>query len=160
VKPRRAVCMGKPEISEEPPAASVRGFTLLEVLVALTVLGVGAAITMSLISGSLGNIRKVQMRTHVIEHAEAVMELTLLDESIRQSATLNGDFEDGTRWTVYVEEYTPPENLDLTEEQLRGMPVKLLQYTVEMFAPDTRAASYRLQTLKMIPAREENQPVR
>ena len=34
------------------------GFTLLEVLVALTVFAVGASIMMSLISGSLGNIRK------------------------------------------------------------------------------------------------------
>jgi len=160
VKRRGAVWMIEPGMAEGPGGASARGFTLLEVLVALTVLGVGAAITMSLISGSLGNIRKVQMRTRVIEHAEAVMELALLDETIRQPATLDGDFEDGTRWTVYVEEYTLPENLELTEEQLRGMPLKLLQYTVEMFAPDSGAASYRLQTLKLVSTLEENQPAR
>ena len=72
-----------------------QGFTLLEVLVSLAVLSVGVALTLSLISGSLGNIRKVQLRTRTIEHAEAVMELALLDDSVRQPTVFSGDFEDG-----------------------------------------------------------------
>jgi prepilin-type N-terminal cleavage/methylation domain-containing protein len=152
VRARRAVFMDKP--------GKPQGFTLLEVLVALTVLAVGAAVTMSLISGSLGNIRKVQLRTRTIEHAEAVMELTLLDESIQQPTTLTGDFEDGTQWIVHVEEFTPPDDLEPAEERSRRVPVKLLQYTVEMFAPDSGASDYSLQTLKLVPAHEQNQPAR
>ena len=66
------------------------GFTLLEVLVALTVLAIGSALTLSLISGSLGNIRKVQLRTRSIEHAREVMETALLDRSIQQPTSLHG----------------------------------------------------------------------
>jgi prepilin-type N-terminal cleavage/methylation domain-containing protein len=127
------------------------GFTLLEVLVALTVFALGAAVMLSLISGSLGNIRKVQLRTRTIEHAEAVMELTLLDESIQGPTSFTGDFPDGTRWSVLVEEYVPP---DISNMQLDGrqvvMPVKLLSYSVEMFSPDSGASEYQLQTLKMV----------
>jgi len=132
------------------------GFTLLEVLVALTVLAVGAALTLSLISGSLGNIRKVQLRTRAIEHAQTVMELALLDESISQATGYNGHFEDGSHWSVNVEEYEPPVYPGIQPQDLpRYMPVKLFRYTVEMFNPDSRAPDYRLQTLKLIRNRPE-----
>ena len=48
-------------------------FTLLEVLVTLVVLAVGASITLSVITGSLGNIRKVQLRTRGVEYAQSAM---------------------------------------------------------------------------------------
>jgi prepilin-type N-terminal cleavage/methylation domain-containing protein len=134
-----------------------QGFTLLEVLVALTVLAVGAAITLSLISGSLGNIRKVQLRTRTIEHAEAVMELALLDESIQQPTAFSGYFEDGTRWSVRVEEYDQPESQQPQPGALPiKMPVKLLNYTVEMFSLSSGTPDYRLQTLKMVRATDDN----
>jgi prepilin-type N-terminal cleavage/methylation domain-containing protein len=131
--------------------SSNEGFTLLEVLVSLTILAVGAALTLSLISGSLGNIRKVQLKTRTVEHAEAVMELALLDDSIQEPTSFTGDFEDGTRWSVRVEDYVlptperiPPPNSPQT------IAVKLLCYTVEMFNPESRGADYRLQTLKLV----------
>jgi prepilin-type N-terminal cleavage/methylation domain-containing protein len=136
------------------------GFTLLEVLVALTVLAIGAALTMSLISGSLGNIRKVQLRTRTVEHAQSVMELALLDDSIQQPTAFTGDFEDGTRWSVRVEDYVLPEAMQIPEQALQNMPVKLLHYTVEMLGPDSRAPDYRLQTLKLVRVQSENQPAR
>ncbi len=127
------------------------GFTLLEVLVALTVFAVGAALTLSLISGSLGNIRKVQLRTRTVEHAETVMELALLDSSIQKPVERTGDFEDGTRFSVRVEEYVPPTPPEFQGRDLpQNMPVKLLRYTVEMFSPDSRGPDYQLQTLKLV----------
>jgi len=137
-----------------------QGFTLLEVLVSLTVLAVGAALTMSLISGSLGNIRKVQLRTRAVEHAETVMELALLDESIQQPVERSGDFEDGTRFTVRVEEYEPPIPPELQSRDLQqNMTVKLLRYTVEMFGPDSRGPDYRLRTLKLVNKRPNETPL-
>lgn len=135
------------------------GFTLLEVLVSLAVLSVGAALTLSLISGSLGNIRKVQLRTRTIEHAEAVMELALLDQSIQQPTTFNGDFEDGTRWAVYVQDYVPPDSeLDLSSPRQSRLRVKLLSYTVEMFSPGCSEPDYRLSTLKLVDNSLQTQP--
>jgi prepilin-type N-terminal cleavage/methylation domain-containing protein len=133
------------------PVETAQGFTLLEVLVALTVLAVGTALTLSLISGSLGNIRKVQMKTRTVEHAETVMELALLNGSISQPTSFTGDFEDGTRWSVQVEDYEPPSPpQSQPQDTLPNMPIKLLCYTVEMFSPDSRAPDYRLQSLKLV----------
>ena len=134
------------------------GFTLLEVLVALTILAIGTAVTLSLISGSLGNIRKVQLRTRTIEHAEAVMELALLDESIQQPTTFSGDFEDGTRWSVRIEEYVQAADVQPQTGTLIKMPVKLLSYRIEMFSPNSAISDYTLQTLKLVKATEDNQP--
>jgi hypothetical protein len=117
------------------------------------VLALGAAITLSLISGSLSNIRKVQLRTRTIEHAESVLELALLDDSIQKPTSFQGDFEDGTQWTVHVEDYVssipePPAPAGGLRQQ--KLPVKLLSYTVEMMGPDSRTPDYRLQSVKLV----------
>jgi prepilin-type N-terminal cleavage/methylation domain-containing protein len=137
------------------------GFTLLEVLVGVSMFAIGAAITLSLITGALGNIRKVQSRIRIVEHANSVMELTLLDESIKGPGIFSGDFEDGTRWSVQIEEYEPtvPTELQLPELQ-QIIPAKLLHYTVDMFHPHSNASDYKLQTLKLVRVAQENQTAR
>jgi prepilin-type N-terminal cleavage/methylation domain-containing protein len=129
------------------------GFTLLEVLVALSILAIGASMALSLISGALGNIRKVQLRTRTIQHAETVMELSLLDDGIRQPTVLRGDFEDGTRWSLLVEDVVMPRPQALP--QGIEMQQKILSYTVEVFAPDSQAPDLRLQTVKVLSTQQD-----
>jgi prepilin-type N-terminal cleavage/methylation domain-containing protein len=149
-----------PRQHKSSDSRSSLGFTLLEVLVALTILAVAGALTLSLISGSLGNIRKVQLRTRTVEHAEAMMELALLDESIRQPTSRAGDFEDGVRWTLQVEDYAPPNPPQMQSRDLpQNMPIKMLRYTLEMFSPDSRAPDFRLQTLKLLNKRSNESSI-
>ena len=127
------------------------GFTLLEVLVALTVLAIGSALALSLISGSLGNIRKVQQRTRVIEHAQEVMETALLDGSIQAPTSFSGGFEDGSRWSVQVEDRALPPRPHMEQRDLpQNMPVKLLSFTVIMFGPGSVGPDFRLHALKLV----------
>jgi prepilin-type N-terminal cleavage/methylation domain-containing protein len=141
------------------PGDTQAGFTLLEVLVALAVLGIGVTLTLSLISGSLRNIRKVQVSTRSIQHAETVLEMALLDDSIQKPTSLRGDFEDGTRWTVRIDEYVPPDSSSTAQQlsdQLRGgqqqaaLAVRLFSYTVDVMEPESQAPDFTLQTLKLI----------
>lgn len=144
--PPRAVrrrCAG-----ETPGKPSISGFTLLEVLVAITVLAIGIALGVSLIGKSIGNIRKVDARARIINHANSVMELTLLDPEIREPRTFDGDFADGTRWIMRIEEYFSEEPVFAAQAD---MPVRLLAYTVEMFPPRSNVVDYRLRTLKIVP---------
>jgi general secretion pathway protein I len=129
------------------------GFTLLEVLVALAILGIGVALTLSLITGSLGNIRKVQQRTRNMHYAQTVMELTLLDDSIRRPTALRGDFPDGTLWSAEVADYEIPRDQPLTPRQMPS-PVKLLLYSVEIRSPESPTPYFRLETLKLISVQE------
>jgi prepilin-type N-terminal cleavage/methylation domain-containing protein len=138
------------------------GFTLLEVLIALTVLAIGAALTLSLISGSLGNIRRVRLHAGAMEHAQDVMELALLDDTIRGATTLGGDFDDGTRWSVVVAEVKIPlpENVQSlllpnsngsNQAVINAMaPPKVLSYFVQVTEPDSRKPDFQLQTLKLV----------
>jgi len=141
-------------------SAAEAGFTLLEVLVTLAVLAVGIALTLSLISGSLANIRRVQLRTRTIQHAETVMELSLLDESIKQPTTLKGDFEDGTRWMLVVSEVDMPVPQQPTIPQRPEWPIKLFTYSVEVYGPDSPTPDLGLRTLKVINTSDTKAPMR
>ncbi len=137
--------------------ADCSGFTLLEVLVTLAILAIGTALALSLISSSLGNIRRVQLRTRTIQHAETVLELTLLDDAINRPTTLTGDFEDGTRWAVRVDEVAMPQPPNQNPNQPIEMPVKMFNYSVEVFAPESAAPDFRLQTLKIVNPQQQQQ---
>jgi len=138
------------------------GFTLLEVLVALTILAIGAALTLSLISSSLGNIRRVRIHAGAIEHAHDVMELTLLDDTIRGATTLGGDFDDGSRWSVVVTEVEMPlpDNVQSllmpnsngsNQAVVNAMaPPKVLSYLVQIAEPNSQKPDFELQTLKLV----------
>ena len=140
------------------------GFTLLEVLIALAVLSIGAALTLTLVSGSLRNIRNVQLKNRAIQHAETVLELALLDDSIKKPMKRNGDFPDGTRFVIAVDEYPmPPEQLaQLSPEQVQALmnaKIRLFTYTVEVTKPDSDVPDFRLQTRKIVDISEPLQPV-
>jgi prepilin-type N-terminal cleavage/methylation domain-containing protein len=132
---------------------SASGFTLLEVLVALTVLAVGAAVAMSLISGSGSSIRKVQMRTKIMEHAQEIMEAQLLDDTILSPTSLGDTLDDGTIWSLSIDQYTPELSDQLqsavSQTQNLNLQYQLLQYTLEVTGSDPSVGKYTLQTLKL-----------
>jgi prepilin-type N-terminal cleavage/methylation domain-containing protein len=126
------------------------GFTLLEVLMALTIMAVGVALTMSVISGSLKNLRKARGAEALVEHAQAALEVALLDDSIQGSTSRQGDFEDGTRWLVQVTEIempAPPSSLPMSPQITAP---KLLEFAVAVTGPHSMTADFQLHTLKMI----------
>jgi prepilin-type N-terminal cleavage/methylation domain-containing protein len=136
------------------------GFTLLEVLVTLVILAVGLSLTLSLISGAMRNIRRSQLKTRTVQHAETVLELTLLDDTIKHSTSLRGDFEDGTRWEVAVTEIETPVPLQQKLGQRIELPVKMFQYSVAVVAPDSQTPDLVLQTLKVVNVVQQPGPPR
>ena len=139
------------------PFGRREGFTLLEVLVALVVLAVGAAMIMSVLSGSLGNIRKVQLRTRVMGEAQNIMESALYKDDLQQPTTYSENLEDGFSYVLHVEEYNP--EIDTGSQTLTNveLPIKLLSYKLEMLGPDSPIPVYQLQTLKIINPFQEGQ---
>ena len=133
------------------------GFTLLEVLIALVVLAVGISITLTVITGSLGNVRKVQLRTRAVEYAQSIMESSLNRDDLPATATFTENLEDGFSCNVYVEEYEPDLDPEPRIQSQTTIPIKLMQYTVEMIGPDSPEPVYRLQTLKLVNTSQERQ---
>ena len=137
------------------PGNRGEGFTLLEVLVALVVLAVGAAVTMSVLSGSLGNIRKVQLRTRVMGYAQNIMESALYRQDLREPTTYTENLEEGFSYVLQIEEYEPEIDAESTFTTNVELPIRLLSYRVQMFGPGSTDPVYQLQTLKVINALQE-----
>jgi prepilin-type N-terminal cleavage/methylation domain-containing protein len=86
---------------------SRRGFSLIEVLVALTIIGLGFSVIYSGMSGSVRNLDRAQATDHRVELArEKLTELDLL-KAIRPGDSTSGVFADGTRWTVQTSPFIP-----------------------------------------------------
>lgn len=125
------------------------GFTLIEVVVALAILGVSVAIVMQIFSGGLKNLRRIELAHRAMSHAENVMNEVLADREIIGAGAMSGDLDDEFRYTAEVTEWEiPQEQLSL---ELAVPTSRLLQVTVQIhFINDRFGKSYRLSTLKTV----------
>ncbi len=125
------------------------GFTLIEVVVALAILGVSVAIVMQIFSSGLKNLRRIELAHRAMSHAENVMNEMLADQEIIGSGALSGELDDEFRYTAEVTEWEmPQEQLSL---ELAVPTSRLLQMTVQIhFINDRFGKSYRLSTLKTV----------
>jgi general secretion pathway protein I len=145
--------------SSNPPETSRRtsGFTLLEVVVALAVVGIGVTLGMQLFSGALKNIRKMELATHAMNHAENVMNEILSDENIKAARSMHDDLDENFRWEAVIEEFQIPEQSEWRSTQ--PFPMKLLNVRVDVIYKNDRYGKlYRLSCLKPVGLREPLAP--
>src|SRR2546430_9160129 len=84
------------------------GFTLIEVLVAASVLGIVATALFGLLSTSLSNLHKVEELHHYELAAQDVMNRVLFLPTIPVPATVSGHVENSNaRWALTVDLSTP-----------------------------------------------------
>lgn len=123
------------------------GFTLLEVVVAIAILGVGVALALQIFSGGLNNIHRIELAHQAMYHAENVMNDLLADRDLREPAAFSGDINDEFAYSAVVDYWNPPEptmSLQTPEEKMF-----LLQVVVDIhFKNDRRGKIYRLTSLK------------
>lgn len=113
------------------------GFTLLEVMIALAILGIGLGVCLQLFSGSLNAVKKSGEYTDATFLARHKLEEWLLKADIkeddRDSGTFEGDFSKFS-WEVNVSPYQYAEenitgNLGANDNQ---MEIKMLQINVKI----------------------------
>jgi prepilin-type N-terminal cleavage/methylation domain-containing protein len=85
-----------------------RGFSLLEVLVAVTIIGIGFSIVFSGMSGSIRGLQRVEDTDRRVELARFKLAELDLIKKIRPNDTASGVFEDGTRWTLRSSPFIAP----------------------------------------------------
>ena len=127
----------------------IKGFTLLEIVVALAILGVGLATTMQIFSGGLKNIYRLDLAHRAMNHAENVMNQILSDELIIESTRLSGSLDEDFGYTAAVDYWQDP------REQLALDTVTpttfLLSVSVDIyFKNDPRGKLYRTVCLKTV----------
>jgi prepilin-type N-terminal cleavage/methylation domain-containing protein len=85
-----------------------RGFSLLEVMVALTIVAMVFTVAFRGISVSLDTLTRIEQSNQRLEQARfKLAELDLCDP-IRAGDHASGAFEDGARWTVDTSNFIPP----------------------------------------------------
>jgi prepilin-type N-terminal cleavage/methylation domain-containing protein len=84
------------------------GFTLIEVLVAMTVLGLGFGVLFSLSARSLDGMRRARDTERRFEFARAKLAEIRLVPRIKIGDRASGSLEDGTQWTAEVFPFVQP----------------------------------------------------
>jgi prepilin-type N-terminal cleavage/methylation domain-containing protein len=81
------------------------GFVLLELIVALTILGIGFSIFFGSMSASARNISRLERFQNREQSTKNLLAELDLVESLRAGDSASGSFKDGTRWHLDVESF-------------------------------------------------------
>lgn len=135
-----------------------RGFTLLEIIVAVAILAMGIGTAMQIFSGGMNNVRRIDLAHRAMDHAENVMSEILSDRNIVGPIQLGGDLDEDFRFTVSVDYWDPPRHnplpIDVTQNR-----IDLLSVLVEIhFKNDRRGKMYRAVSLKAVSLEPEPSP--
>lgn len=131
-----------------------RGFTLLEVAVALAIMGVGVVTVLELFSAGLRMETGAGTRARAVVYARGLLDQTMALSEIRPGND-RGRFDDTFRWEVTVREapeYTEQANKkDLAVKDN----VDLLMYEIQVSVLWPQAADregvYSIRTLRLVP---------
>jgi len=128
-----------------------RGFTLLEIVVAVAILGVGVSMAMQIFSGGLKNIHRISMAKDAMNHAENVMNEILSDQSIAGPVELSGELDEDFSYSVQVAPWNPPEsNIPMPPDPAQQR-IQILSVVVDIFFKgDARGKTYRAVCLKTV----------
>jgi prepilin-type N-terminal cleavage/methylation domain-containing protein len=84
------------------------GFSLLEVLVAVTIIGIGFSVVFAAMSGSLRGLARVEAMDRRVDLARTKLAELDLIKRIRPQDSATGVFPDGTRWTLRSSPFIAP----------------------------------------------------
>ena len=118
------------------------GFSLLEVMVALSILGIALTVVIQLFSGGLKLARNSRDYTKAVLYAKQVMEEMAMQERLNEGVE-QGDLADGYRWQVTVS----PREISTEED----FPLEFYHLTVDIFFyQGNKEKKVALSTLKTV----------
>jgi prepilin-type N-terminal cleavage/methylation domain-containing protein len=123
------------------------GFSLMEVLVGIMILGIVYATLFGLMSGSLKNVSRIEEREKVVRYGE--MKLNELVIKARQGdlrQVLSGRFDDRYSWQARLETY------NTGEETPKDAPYFVARIRLSvLWSGTSRSNYYELETLTWVP---------
>ncbi len=130
-----------------------KGFTLIEVVVALAILGVGLTVIIELFSGGLRLARASMEYTGAVNYARMKMEEITVKPTIEEG-TQEGESDDKTfRWQVGVKKV---DLLSIDKSVDYKPPIELYQVKIDVFwKSGTREKSTSVESLKAIKPEED-----
>jgi len=105
------------------------GFTLIEVLVAVAILGIGLTMLLELFSGGLRSAKVSEEYTKAVCYGKGKMEEMLTSRDFSEGET-EGSFDDQFSWKVEVKKSNP--SLGQPNESETKLPIDLFQIVVRV----------------------------
>jgi len=132
-------------------SSSNRGFTLLEILVAIAILAISLTVILQLFSGGLRSVRVSDRHTQGVFHAREKMEEILLEERLDEGSR-EGEFDDDYKWIARIVRMVPP------EEEEKKLPFDVYAITVKVVWQERKGeTNFEIQTMKLVERVEDNQ---
>jgi general secretion pathway protein I len=131
------------DLRPRPPAGGAGGFTLLEVLVALALLGIALVVILQLFSANMRAITASDSYAKAVMTAESRMREVLDDDQISEK-TWSETTNDGYRIDTSI--------AGTEKKRTENLPVQLLEITVTVNWTDgNKDRTLSLKTMKLIP---------
>jgi general secretion pathway protein I len=135
----------------DTPRRRVRGFSLLEVLVAFVILSLVATAVFRLFSGALGNASAADDYSRAVLVTESVLAEAAAAQPLSE-VTQSGTADDGRiAWTTKVALYAPPDVSPDLQRAAETMPIQLYRITAEatFAAPSGGQRTFALATTRI-----------
>lgn len=126
-----------------------RGFTLLEVGVALAIVGIGVVVCLQIFSGSLRLQDRASRETRAVLYARALMDALLFQSGIENHVE-DRDTAEGYKAHIVVRDAGPEDGIDYGPDFESNLDVGLRALEVEVAWQDGRGVkTYRLTSMRM-----------
>jgi prepilin-type N-terminal cleavage/methylation domain-containing protein len=123
---------------------SSRGFTLLEIVVAMTIVGLGVVTLLEVFSSGLRLGARSQDRTEVITQGRQVMDQFLAGRTLAEG-TVQGIIGENGRWKLQVQPVRSAEELSL------GNDWELKEIALDIIVPESSSERrVELRTLRLV----------
>ena len=135
-------------IARKPPSKPpAPGFTLMEVLVAVTILGVGFVALFGVLSGTLGTVSRIEDRETLVRTSQMKLnEICLALRQGREPAARSGEFGGKYRWRAEIEAAGGD------EEEGPRRAYRLARVRLQVAWPGSEAENrYQLETMTWVP---------
>jgi prepilin-type N-terminal cleavage/methylation domain-containing protein len=131
-------------------AGDMRGFTLLEVLIAIGVLGLGVVSALQVFGSSVQLARAAARKSEAVVHAKALMDSALWTPELRAGES-HGVIGDRYRWVRSIRPAGPEDGVP-NEDEINPVEIRLavVSVVVEWDEP-TGVRSYRVGTMRIVP---------
>ena len=142
----------------EAELSSSKGFTLIEIMVTLAILGIALTVIIELFSGGLRLARKSEDYSRAVFYGRQLLEEICLQKEISEREEV-GEFEGGYTWKYEIK---PHSVLIEKEEEKKGkkernFSLKIFSVQVTVFWPSgDKEKSLNFETLKTVVETEES----
>lgn len=148
------VARGRPSAG----GAGMRGFTLLEVLVAFALLAIALTLLLGTLSGAARQVGQADVRTRAVLHAQSLLAGAGVDTPLQEGRT-QGQWEDGRyQWNLQVRPYVEERTSGTAAVTDLATGPRLLELQLQVHWEQPRSGSLAWRTLRLLPPALEAAP--